>query len=93
MTTPGAVTARTTITNRLGLHARAAAKLARTAAAFAADTRLWKGGEWADAKSVLDLISLGCPVGTEVAITAEGPDAPAAAAAAIALVNDKFGEE
>lgn len=74
--------------NRLGLHARPAAALARTAAAFA--SRITVNG--ADARSVLALIALGAVGGTEVTLTASGPDARRAVNALEAEIEEGFGE-
>ena len=82
-----------TIKNRLGLHARAAAKLVRAAGEYQAEIRLIKNGETADARSVLSLISLGCPYSTKVKIEAEGIDAQHAVAALSSIIEDRFGEE
>jgi len=81
------------ITNRLGLHARAAAKLVRTVEAYQAEVRLVKDGEKADARSVLSLISLGCAEGARVTVEAEGSDALSAVLAIQNLVTEGFGEE
>lgn len=82
-----------TIKNRLGLHARAAAKLVKAAGEYQADIRLIKGNEAADARSVLSLISLGCPYDTKVTLTAQGEDADLAVVALSSLIKSGFGEE
>lgn len=81
------------IVNRLGLHARAAAKLVQTAGSF--DSRLWlvKDGEVVDAKSILGLLLLAASQGTTVTLRAEGADEDAAVGAVAALIGDRFGEE
>ena len=81
------------IKNRLGLHARAAAKLVQAASAYESEIRLVKNGESADARSVLSLISLGCPYDTPVTIEAEGRDAPRAIDALKDIIENRFGEE
>ncbi|MDR2935517.1 MAG: HPr family phosphocarrier protein [Candidatus Adiutrix sp.] len=81
------------VTNRLGLHARAAAKLVQTVEAYRADIRLVKNGEKADARSVLSLISLGCAEGARVTVEAEGADALNAVLAVKNLFEERFGEE
>jgi phosphocarrier protein len=81
------------ISNRLGLHARAAAKLVQAVEAYQADIRLVKGGEKADARSVLSLISLGCAEGARVTVEAEGADALGAVLAVKNLFEERFGEE
>jgi phosphocarrier protein HPr len=81
------------IVNRLGLHARAAAKLVQAAGSF--DSRLWlvKDGEVVDAKSILGLLLLAASQGTTVTLRAEGADEEAAVGAVAALIGDRFGEE
>ncbi|MCL2029618.1 MAG: HPr family phosphocarrier protein [Deltaproteobacteria bacterium] len=81
------------ITNRLGLHARAAAKLVQAVGAYQAEIRLVKDGEKADARSVLSLISLGCAEGARVTVEAAGEDALPAVLAIQSLVAERFGEE
>lgn len=81
------------IKNRLGLHARAAAKLAQAASAYEANIRLVKNGETADARSVLSLISLGCAYDCAVRLEAEGIDAPRALKALKTIIENRFGEE
>lgn len=87
------ISAELTISNRLGLHARAAAKLARAALDYESDIRLVKNGEAADARSVLSLISLGCACDTPVRIEAEGADAGRAISALKDIIENRFGEE
>lgn len=81
------------IVNRLGLHARAAAKLVQTAGNF--DSRLWlvKGGEEVDAKSILGLLLLAAGQGTTVTLRADGEDERAAIDAVSELIADRFHEE
>lgn len=81
------------IVNRLGLHARAAAKLVQTAGSF--DSRLWllKDGEEVDAKSILGLLLLAAGQGSRVTLRAEGDDAVEAVDAVAALIADRFHEE
>lgn len=85
--------ARVTISNRLGMHARAAAKLVQICQEFEADVTLEKDGEIVDAKSVISLLTLECPIGTEVTVSASGPDSADAVNAVRRLIEDKFGEE
>ena len=82
-----------TIKNRLGLHARAAAKLVRAAGGYQAEIRVVKDGEIADARSVLSLISLGCAYDSRIVIEAEGVDAKNAVMALSSIVEERFGEE
>jgi phosphotransferase system HPr (HPr) family protein len=80
------------VLNRLGLHARAAAKIATLASRFQADIVLEKDGIEADARSILDILGLGAPQGTEVRLRAEGPEAIQAMAAMKDLFFQQFGE-
>ena len=81
------------IINRLGLHARAAAKLVHTAGRFACDVRLIKEGEEVDAKSILGLMALGAAQGTQVSIVCDGKDEDEAIEAISQLIGDRFGED
>jgi phosphocarrier protein len=82
-----------TIRNKLGLHARAAAKIAKTSTQFQSRIRIIKNGREADAKSILDIMTLSCPQGTRIELRAEGKDAAEALAALAVLFENKFGEE
>ena len=82
-----------TISNRLGLHARAAARLVQLAQQYQSEITLEKEGEAVDAKSVLSLLALECPFGTRVSVRAVGEDAMSAVNAIVDLINEKFGEE
>ncbi|MBN9326803.1 MAG: PTS sugar transporter subunit IIA [Cellulomonas sp. 73-145] len=88
-TEPGAVRTTVTVTNRLGLHARPAAIVARTVAGFDAHVRL--GG--VDAASVLQLMALGVANGTDLILEGSGEQAQQAVDAVVALFEDKFGED
>lgn len=81
------------IINRLGLHARAAAKLVHTAAGFSSDITLEKDGDLVDAKSILGLLQLGAAQGTKVTIRCSGGDEDPAAQAIEELIGDRFGEQ
>jgi len=85
---------RVRVTNRLGLHARAAALLVRTASAFSCALRLERIDETAsaDAKSILSVLMLAASRGTELLMTAEGADEEAAMNAVCALFAEGFGE-
>ncbi len=89
------VECRVKIVNRLGLHARAAAKLVRTASAFGSTLRLVRHDRSAaaDAKSILSVLMLAASRGTELIITADGPDEGAALDALCQLIGGGFGEE
>jgi len=80
------------IQNKLGLHARAAAKLTQTAAKFVADVWLSRNGRRVNAKSVMGVMMLAAGRGSRIAVETQGADADAALDAIAALVNDKFGE-
>ncbi len=80
------------IINRLGLHARAAAKLVRLAGTFPAHIELEKDGQRADAKSVMGVLLLCGEPGSELTVHAEGADAQEAVEAIGALIADRFGE-
>jgi phosphocarrier protein len=86
---------RVLVTNRLGLHARAAARLVRTASAFKSNVRLARadGSVTADAKSILSVLLLAAARGTELLVTVEGKDEAAALTAVCELFAQKFGEE
>lgn len=81
-----------TIINKLGLHARAAAKLVETASAYESRVLLSKGDREVDAKSIMPVMMLAASQGTEVELIADGPDEQQAIAALEALINDYFGE-
>jgi phosphocarrier protein HPr len=80
------------ITNKLGLHARAAAKLVHMANTFTSEVYI--GGEYEEvnAKSILGLLTLAASKGTSVSIRAEGADEGEAVRALVELFQDKFGE-
>ena len=81
-----------TINNKLGLHARASAKLTKLASSFACDIYLSRGGRRVNAKSIMGVMMLAAGQGTEIELEAEGTDETQAADAIAVLVNDKFGE-
>jgi len=81
-----------TISNRLGLHARASAKLTKLAASFASNVFMSRNGRRVNAKSIMGVMMLAAGIGTEVEIETEGNDERQAMDALLALVNDKFGE-
>lgn len=80
------------IVNRLGLHARAAAKLVHTAGGFASQVTLVKDGDEVDAKSILGILQLGAAQGSEVSIRCEGGDEVEALEAVALLIHQRFGE-
>lgn len=81
-----------TIINKLGLHARAAAKFVQVAAGFAAEINVHSGRRRVSGKSIMGIMMLAAGRGAEIVISAEGPDEAAAIAALEALINDRFGE-
>ncbi len=81
-----------TINNELGLHFRAAAMVVRTLAAFSSKVTLFNGKTAADARSVLDLMTLAASRGTTLTVKAIGEDAEAAVAALGSLVARNFAE-
>ncbi len=82
-----------TITNKKGLHARAATKLAKTAMAFNAKLEIHCNGKQADGKSVMSILLLAATIGTPTRLVTEGEDDAEMMAAMIDLFTDKFGEE
>ena len=80
------------ITNKLGLHARAAAKLTHVASGYQCDIWLSRSGRRVNAKSIMGVMMLAAGQGTAVLIEAQGADAEQAIAALIKLIAEKFGE-
>ena len=81
-----------TISNRLGLHARASAKLTKLAGGFRCDVHMTRNGRRVYAKSIMGVMMLAAGLGTEVEIETDGEDEQAAMDALRALIDDKFGE-
>ena len=81
-----------TIINKLGLHARASAKLTQLAAQFPCEISLERNGRKINAKSIMGVMMLAAGPGTEVQIEITGEDEQAAMDALLALINAKFGE-
>lgn len=81
------------IVNRLGLHARAAARLVHLAGSFRSDVTLVQNGEEVDAKSILGILLLAAGKGTRLVVRCDGPDEAEALAAIEDMVGDRFGEE
>ncbi|CAN5380049.1 HPr family phosphocarrier protein [soil metagenome] len=80
------------ITNKLGLHARASAKLTQLAARYSSDITIARAGRTVNAKSIMGVMMLAAGIGSEVVVDAHGADADAALAAVVQLITDKFGE-
>lgn len=87
------VQAEAKICNKRGLHARASAKLVEAAARYNCRITVCKDGQCVDARSIMGLMMLGAGIGSTIAISAEGEDAPAALKAVVTLVEARFGEE
>ncbi|PPK52971.1 HPr family phosphocarrier protein [Marinobacter persicus] len=81
-----------TIINKLGLHARATAKLVATASEFDSSVQLRGKGREVDAKNIMQVMMLAASQGTEVELVADGPDEEEAIDALVALIDDYFGE-
>jgi phosphocarrier protein HPr len=81
-----------TISNRLGLHARASAKLTKLAGTFGSDIFMSRNARRVNAKSIMGVMMLAAGMGAEVEIETDGADEREAMDALIALVSDKFGE-
>ena len=80
------------IVNKLGLHARASARLTQVASGFQSEVWLSRSGRRVNAKSIMGVMMLAAGKGTSITVEAEGADAEAALAAIRALVADRFGE-
>ena len=80
------------IINKLGLHARASAKLTQTASAYQSEVWLERNGKRVNAKSIMGVMMLAAAKGSTIVIDTEGSDADQAMAALQALIADKFGE-
>ena len=85
--------ARVIIPNKRGLHARASAKVVEASARFQSEIHIIKDGTSVNGRSIMGLMMLAASIGSEVEITAQGPDAAEALKAILALVEAKFGEE
>ena len=81
-----------TVVNKLGLHARASAKLTQAAAKFPCGVHLSRNGKRVNAKSIMGVMMLAAGIGATVEIETDGPDEEAAMAALVKLIADKFGE-
>jgi phosphocarrier protein len=84
---------RITISNKLGLHARASAKLTKLAGGFSCEVHLARNGRRVNAKSIMGVMMLAAGLGSEIAIEADGPDELAAMQALRELIEAKFGED
>ena len=82
-----------TIINKLGLHARAAAKFVTCANQYLSDVRLKYNGQEVNGKSIMGVMMLAAAKGADITVTAEGEDEAGAISALEALVVDRFGED
>ena len=81
-----------TISNRLGLHARASAKLTKLAASFKSEVFMSRNGRRVNAKSIMGVMMLAAGLGSEIEIETVGEDQERAMDALAGLIEDKFGE-
>jgi len=81
------------IVNKLGLHARASARLTQVAGGYDAEIWLSRDGRRVNAKSIMGVMMLAAGKGSRIVVEAEGGDADAAVSAILALIADKFGEK
>ena len=82
----------TTISNKLGLHARASAKLTKLAGSYPCEVWISRGERRVNAKSIMGVMMLAAGIGAEVAIETNGEKEQEAMDALLALIHDKFGE-
>jgi phosphocarrier protein HPr len=82
----------TTISNKLGLHARASAKLTKLAGSFPCEVWLTKGERRINAKSIMGVMMLAAGMGSYIEVETDGAQEQEASAAILALIADKFGE-
>jgi phosphocarrier protein HPr len=80
------------ISNKLGLHARASAKLTKLAGSFRSEVHMSRNGRRVNAKSIMGVMMLAAGLGTEVDVETEGEDEALAMKSLVALIEDKFGE-
>ena len=81
-----------TISNKLGLHARASAKLTKLAGSFPCDVWMSRNDRRVNAKSIMGVMMLAAGIGTQVEVETSGAQEQEAMDALLALINDKFGE-
>ena len=80
------------ISNKLGLHARASAKLTKLAGSFSCEVWMSKGERRVNAKSIMGVMMLAAGIGSTVVVETDGRDEQAAMDTLVALINNKFGE-
>ena len=83
---------RVTISNKLGLHARASAKLSKLAGSFPCEVWMTRNERRVNAKSIMGVMMLAAGIGSEVELETDGEQEQQAMDALLALINDKFGE-
>ncbi len=81
-----------TITNKLGLHARASAKLSKLAGSFPCEVWLSRAERRVNAKSIMGVMMIAAGLGSEIVVETDGDREQEAMEALLALINDKFGE-
>ena len=81
-----------TISNKLGLHARASAKLTKLAGGFACEVHMSRNGRRINAKSIMGVMMLAAGMGSEVEIETHGADEVQALDALVVMIDDRFGE-
>lgn len=84
---------RITLTNRLGLHARAASKLVQTASAFTSQVWLDNGNRRVNGKSIMGVLLLAAPMGSELTLEVDGSDEAEVCERLIELIESRFGED
>jgi phosphocarrier protein HPr len=82
----------TTISNKLGLHARASAKLTKLAGSYPCEVWMSRGDRRVNAKSIMGVMMLAAGMGSEIEVETQGEDEEAALTALRTLIDDKFGE-
>jgi phosphocarrier protein HPr len=93
MNGPAPARATAMIVNKRGLHARASAKFVETAARFQSDVTVTKGDASVSGRSIMGLMMLAASLGSSIELAAQGPDAPEAVKALVALIAAKFHED
>ncbi len=86
------IKSRISISNKLGLHARASAKLTKLAGGFKSEVHLGRNNRRVNAKSIMGVMMLAAGMGSDVEIETDGPDEQAAMTALRELIDNKFGE-
>ena len=82
-----------TLKNKLGLHARAAAKIVNVSSGYSSEVSLEKNGRKVDGRSILGILTLACPMGSCITVDVDGLDADDVIRELVELVDNKFGEE